>query len=154
MAIPIRTPSFQGRADSQLAAMGAVLPRVQEVSIAGGSPLEAGGATASCLEASYSDSGEVAASPEAVKKDRHRIEVYSAIRQGLNPSPPRHGQHRDDDGQGDQDDDDPLQQLHPSDSGAVGHFSINAVQRVEFPQDAGVPLFQVEPLRSQTIDPG
>ncbi len=54
----------------------------------------------------------------------------------------------------DQHDDDPFEEFHPLGRGAVSHLSIDTLQCLQFPENAGVPGFKVKPLGSQSIDAG
>src|SRR5215831_373384 len=61
---------------------------------------------------------------------------------------------RQGDGKRDQYDDDPLKHLHPSCAGSIRHLAIDAVQRLEFAQDARVPGLQMKAVRDQPRDTG
>ena len=37
---------------------------------------------------------------------------------------------------------------------AIRHFAVNAFQRFQLPQNARIPIFQMEPLRHQAVDAG
>lgn len=61
------------------------------------------------------------------------------------------GDERDGNRDSDQYDNDPFQKLHATSPGSIGHFSVNAFKRFEFPQNAGVPIFQVKTLGDKAI---
>jgi hypothetical protein len=64
--------------------------------------------------------------------------------------PPR--QKWQDDGNGDQDDDDPLQHLHAAGRGLIGHFFVDTFERLQLAENPGIPLGQMKALGDQTID--
>ena len=64
------------------------------------------------------------------------------------------GDEGQDDRDGDQNDDNPLQDFHALGRRPVRNFLIDAFQGVQFTEDAGVPLCEMKTLRGQPIHPG
>src|SRR5574341_2615403 len=62
-------------------------------------------------------------------------------------------QQGDHDGDADQDDDDPLQGLHPLGRGAIRQLGVDALQRGQLAGDGRVPVPDPEPPRDQAVDP-
>ena len=60
---------------------------------------------------------------------------------------------RQDNGDCDQNNDDPLQNFHALIRGVIGDFCIDALQGAQLAHDTGIPLFEMKPLRCQPIHP-
>ena len=58
---------------------------------------------------------------------------------------------RDGNGDGNQYDDDPLEELHATGPGPIGQFDVDTFERFQLAQNAGVPIFQVEALGYQAV---
>ena len=59
---------------------------------------------------------------------------------------------RQDDRNGNQGDDDPLEDLHPPADHLIGDLLVDAFERFKLTQNTGVPFVEMESLRCQTID--
>src|SRR5206468_4325568 len=59
---------------------------------------------------------------------------------------------RQDDRNGNQDDDDPLEDLHTPADHLIRDLLVDAFERFKLTQNTAVPFVEMEPLRCQTID--
>src|SRR5437667_2953668 len=79
---------------------------------------------------------------------------YSRMNLSLQDSMKPWRDERKDDGDNEQHDDDPLEDLHAPADQLIGDLLIDALQRFEFSQNAGIPLCKVKSLRGQPVNAG